>query len=257
MAEMTHNGQACVSATAIAVIAHPAERRRRVSGNPALAGPCCCCCCCCLHSLGGIVGAVMAPQAGRRQRSDDAMSDDWQPGAASRGLSAWEREGITAGAVGAIAPIDEPIRRPKPDQPIALPPGGMSGVKVFWITFASLNLISFLLAALVGGDAFAAWIVISFMAWPAFQLGAGAIAAGIVGASAQPDKRHQLRQIGRIVLGSILGAVIGLLVMVGLYFAFHPQEVDLIAVGWMMVGVVVAGLAMAGLVALSGYAENQ
>lgn len=42
-------------------VAHPPERRR--SSTTLLSAGCCCCCCCCVHTLGGIVGAVLG---GRR-----------------------------------------------------------------------------------------------------------------------------------------------------------------------------------------------
>lgn len=41
----------------IAVIAHPPEHRR--SRNPVIMNCGCSCCCCCLHSVGGVVGAIV------------------------------------------------------------------------------------------------------------------------------------------------------------------------------------------------------
>ena len=63
--------------TEVRVVAHPPERRRQRSGAPAQAGQCCCCCCC-LHTLGGLIGALVAPatvmarpSAPRTQEEDD------------------------------------------------------------------------------------------------------------------------------------------------------------------------------------------
>lgn len=41
----------------VGFVAHPPERRRR--STTLLSAGCCCCCCCCVHTLGGIVGAVV------------------------------------------------------------------------------------------------------------------------------------------------------------------------------------------------------
>jgi|GEM_PF-2885654 len=38
---------------------HPPERRRKTGG--VIVPGCCCCCCCCLHTLGGLIGAAIAP----------------------------------------------------------------------------------------------------------------------------------------------------------------------------------------------------
>src|SRR5262245_37793029 len=45
--------------------AHPPERKRRPQSVVVACG-CCCCCCCCLHTLGGVIGAAVAPAFGRR-----------------------------------------------------------------------------------------------------------------------------------------------------------------------------------------------
>lgn len=48
-------------ASICAVIQHPPERNMSVMGNRLFCGVACCCCCCCLHSVGGLVGALVTP----------------------------------------------------------------------------------------------------------------------------------------------------------------------------------------------------
>src|SRR4051794_15551797 len=45
---------------AIVMVAHAPERRRRGVVPAQAGGCCCCCCCCCLHTVGGLVGALIA-----------------------------------------------------------------------------------------------------------------------------------------------------------------------------------------------------
>lgn len=46
----------------IEIVAHPPERRRGCT--TLLSAGSCCCCCCCLHSLGGVVGAIVGGSRG-------------------------------------------------------------------------------------------------------------------------------------------------------------------------------------------------
>src|SRR5260370_42138891 len=51
---------------------HPPERRRRTGIR--MCHGCCCCCCCCLHTVGGILGAVIAPKLGGRSTAWSHLS---------------------------------------------------------------------------------------------------------------------------------------------------------------------------------------
>src|SRR4051812_29520885 len=44
---------------------HPPERRRR--SEIRMCHGSCCCCCCCLHTIGGIIGASVAPTIGKNK----------------------------------------------------------------------------------------------------------------------------------------------------------------------------------------------
>src|SRR5262249_33950685 len=104
-------GAAC---TPVVVVAHPGERRRGCSTVPAQAGHCCCCCCCCcLHSLGGLIGAAVAPNLGAPgPRSYMRLTYYWDEedyDAGPRTLSGRERESITAEPLSAPPAVEQPL----------------------------------------------------------------------------------------------------------------------------------------------------
>ncbi len=74
---------------------HPPERRRR-SVVTMHQGCCCCCCCCCLHSVGGLIGAAVAPTSllarlgfGRRDRTDTPVSAHPKPRTSAAAIYWW------------------------------------------------------------------------------------------------------------------------------------------------------------------------
>lgn len=168
----------------------------------------------------------------------------------ARGPSANEREHITEKPFSAIVPSESVLRDYLRPKEIDLPSYGPSAVRMFWITFFVVNVLSVFIAGISGTEAIAAVIfILLFM--PGFQLGSAALVAFILGLSFRPDKSYQLRKLAMIVLGAVVGTIAGILAMVGLFFAFNPTEIDIQAAGWSLVGSVVAGVALAGLLALS------
>jgi hypothetical protein len=236
----------------IEVVAHPAERRRGRQTPPAQAGHCCCCCCCCLHTIGSLIGAVVAPNLGGGGRPSEALAltsywdeefdDDWPP----RPLSPRDREGISIDPMpGRPAEVSRASRR----DDIALGTYGPSAVSLFWWTsliFAALGLV---IAVFNGAEGFLIGGVILLMVFPGVQLAAAVVAALVLAISSRPDKGRQLRQVGKIILGMIIGTIAGILTMTGLTVLFTGMEAEVI--GWMVVGTVVMAVAMAGLLALS------
>jgi len=178
--------------------ARPPERRTSRTSTPALAGACTCCCCCCLHTVGGLIGAAVAPawttRGPRTQEQDDY--EDFQPGSGPHAES--PREGAD---------------------------GGPSAVRSFWVTLLVLVLLGFLVGPLMGGGNgqlptnLVLTAVVILMVLPALQLVAAAVAAVFVAVSGGADRGVQLRRLGRIALGVFLGTMAGMLAMVILYFA--------------------------------------
>ncbi|HEY7426413.1 MAG TPA: hypothetical protein VH682_19425 [Gemmataceae bacterium] len=213
----------------VTLIIHPPDKRRGHLSVPAQAGPCCCtCCCCCLHSLGGIIGAAVAPNmgsaakpSGSKANWDLLLAHYWEEieepgplGPAREGITA-TREGITAGAPAAPA-------EPRPvQQPIVLPGRGLSAVSLFWWISLILGfgvVLWFSVSASRGGLLLGAFILVIFL--PAVQLGAALLTAIILAVSAGPHKSYQFQQLGKIGCGVVVGTVVGVLVMVVLGWAF-------------------------------------
>jgi hypothetical protein len=159
---------------------HSPERKRRPEVT--LYGCCCSCCCCCLHTLGGLIGAAMAPALSRQDRLP---------------LYYYYEDDVPV-------PI---LSRPGP-----------SAVSLFWWILLGLIGLGFILSLGTGPSGILVGVVILLLILPGLQLGSVIITALVVGLSSRPDKSYQMAQLGRIALGVIGGAGLGLVVMVGIYF---------------------------------------
>jgi hypothetical protein len=174
----------------VAVIVHPPERRRQRS--PVIAAQaCCCCCCCCLHTIGGLVGALvgslMRVRATPRHREYDEDADI-------------------------------PFRRDE------LPPSfTVPAALVYWGLVSLGTLGTFLAMAFSSGtgkvspnDLFLAALgTILFL--PVVQLGAffvALIAVALCPKSLIPDKTAAVVRVGHIGLWSFVGTIVGLGVMI-------------------------------------------
>jgi hypothetical protein len=190
---------------------HPPERRRRTDIRMCHGS---CCCCCCLHTVGGIVGAVIAPKLGGRSTAwshlsliEDWDEEDFEPGPAPGAKADWEAITEKAPTVparpvvstGAVANIGS---------------AGVSAVSVFWLLTLAASILGTLLGATTGRGGFIIGLVILLLVFPAVQL----ICAIIVGVgfacTSRPDKWFQLKRLGKLTLGLFLGTVAGILAMV-------------------------------------------
>jgi hypothetical protein len=208
-------------APAVRIVAHPPERGPRRPGPPLQAGACCCCCCCCcLHSIGGIIGAAVAPLMGGRTHPGPYLPpphyrDDHE------GLRPWSpppREAVTAEEPLAPAPPRVPLGPAGGPPRVALPGSDPSAVSLFWWVLLALVLLGCLLGSFHGapqGPLIAGVIILLVL--PGLQLGAGVVTLLILAVSPRQDKAYQLWQLGKIFLGVIVGAGAGLLIMLGLF----------------------------------------
>jgi hypothetical protein len=174
---------------AVAVIVHPPERRRRRS--PVIAAQaCCCCCCCCLHTLGGLVGALV--------------------GSLVRVRMSWKPREYDEDA-------DIPFRRDEMPPTFTLP-----AALVYWGLVSLGTLGTFLALAFSSGtgkvsqsDLFGAGVV-TILILPVVQLGAfivALIAVALCPRSLIPDKSAAVVRVGHIGLWSFVGTLVGLGVM--------------------------------------------
>jgi hypothetical protein len=207
----------------ITVTVHPPEHGRRAN-VPAQAGGCCtCCCCCCLHTVGGIVGAVIAPRMGQKPAawSHLALIEEWDDEDYEPSLATSHPEGITEEAPDLLK---KPVDSMRPDlraAGIALSGTRPSAVRIFWWTLLILVVGgSGLFVVARGGDVLSIATIAVVMLFPCVQVAAVIVAAIILGVSDRPDRRYQLRQLGKIFLGAVGGAVAGVLVMFSLVLPF-------------------------------------
>ena len=171
----------------VVVRPHPPERLIRALARGEVAA-CCCCCCCCLHSVGGLAGAVV---------------ETFYP----RGTS----------AVGGKPPLAK-LRDDEIDGPWRAGPARPRVGRIYWISTLVASALTCLwavgFAQGVGTWLAACWLLLAIF-WPAIQLAASILALLIV--QSRPDlsgDRAALKRLGRITLAAILGAAIGMFVMV-------------------------------------------
>ena len=158
---------------------HAPERRRRPAVATLHCG-CSCCCCCCLHSIGGLIGAAVAPAYGPGRRASLGTYYDLD--------------------------VEVPsIKRP-----------ALSAVGVFWWVFVFLNVIGLGLGLLADGGSSASiiiTIVVLLLVMPALQLASALVTMLVIACWSRSDKSYQLVQLGKITLGLVLGTVLGIAAM--------------------------------------------
>jgi hypothetical protein len=102
--------------------------------------------------------------------------------------------------IGAVAAGREPVRD------TSTPPSAVSAASIFWWTVLVLILIATVLGLpfmVVGG------LFVSLMALPLVQLLASLVTLLILVGSTRPDRDLQLKQLGKITLGVVIGTFFG------------------------------------------------
>jgi hypothetical protein len=214
----------------ITIVSHRPERRQVRPRVPALAGPCCCsCCCCCLHTVGGIIGAALAPQLGRKparplpfpppsDAKDDFKSRSLLQAPPDDSQSVTDNRWATTDQASGNLPLpndEEPIQPSSASPQGIAQPARRSAVALFWWSLLCLVIVSIFLSRFSGRVPPAIEVVLfmGVIVFPALQLGAAVVTAGILAVSTRTDKGYQFLQLGKIVAGVILGSLVGLLVM--------------------------------------------
>jgi hypothetical protein len=169
----------------VTVVAHPPERGGN-GGVTLLCGACCCCCCCCcLHSVGSLVGGAVGsvvplPRWGRRRDDADEFS----------------------------------VNRDDFIEDRAILPTGL----LYWIFVSMLVAVPTLAGYVWAGVDQPEHLLFSFLIMvaafmPLLQL-VGSLFT-LIGAFFYRDMRHALLRVGVITGSSLIGTVVGILVMVG------------------------------------------
>jgi hypothetical protein len=177
----------CRGKAEVIVTVHPPERRHR-GGVVVPSCACCSCCCCCLHTIGGLVGAVM----GSVQKIPESVAPPPQE-------------------------LDSPYlqRRDEIEEENLLPPQ-----LVYWFTVLVMICATSGVYFLLDGpttrpvEGLLSGAMVALMILPALQLGASLLAAMIL-LLFSPNVSHSMRRLGRITLWSFVGTLIGCAAMGG------------------------------------------
>ena len=196
---------------------HEPERRRRASTT--LYGGTTCCCCCCLHAVGGLIGAAVAPFIGSGKppslfyyAEEEASLAPTPPPAT--GVKTVE-SAIQAGPTRPIVRIEEDEDRPSVSHPAA---NGVSAVALFWWLLLALSFIVLIWGGSTGGGvSFGGSSIILALVLPAVQLGSAFLVLFVLLFSRRPDRSYQLKQLGKIAMGTFLGTLVGSLLMYVLF----------------------------------------
>jgi hypothetical protein len=171
----------------IVLRSHPPERLVRALARGEVAA-CCCCCCCCLHSVGGLAGAIVGT---------------FYPGESS--------------AAGGKPPVAK-LRDDEIDGPSRAMPSRSGAGRLYWTSTLGVSALVCLWAtglARQGGDWLGVSLFLLALFLPVVQLAGSFVALLIV--PFHPALRADLavlKRLGRITAWTIVGAAIGIIVMV-------------------------------------------
>jgi hypothetical protein len=201
---------------------HLPERRRQGS-TTLYAGCCCCCCCCCLHTVGGLIGAAIAPSIGSGRPPSLFHYDEEEASLAptlppTTGVKTIE-SAIQSGHPRPTVRIGEDEDRPSVNHPAG---NGISAVALFWWLLLGLSIVGLIWGGSQGGsDAIGVTLVILALTLPAVQLGSAILVLLLLLFSPRLDRSYQLKQLGKITLGTIVGTVAGGLFMYVIFQGFR------------------------------------
>lgn len=98
---------------------------------------------------------------------------------------------------------------------------GISAVALFWRLVGLLMFVGVLISLVNGAEGLIIGIVIQLLVFPALQLLSAIITFLVIGLSQRPDKGVQLRQLGKVTLGLIVGTLSGVLAMFAIFFGLN------------------------------------
>jgi hypothetical protein len=152
--------------------------RTAITPVAAAAGGCCSCCCCCFHAVGSLIGAAMA----------------------------------------------RPPQVAPPEAPVATIAGSptepkYSVAREYWMSFLVASVITMMILGvyLDGSDRLAGMGIIYALVLPAVQLAASIAALVLVLTSKRPGRDERLRHLGKITLYSLLGALLGGVLVIAMF----------------------------------------
>jgi MFS family permease len=212
-------------AIAISVVAYRPERWRPHLGIPAQAGGgCSCCCCCCLHTIGGLIGAAVAPALGDRYQSDSLSlltedGDEGQFDAPAPPTSVTNSEAVTSTPPAPLTTQAPPEGSSTESvRASALIVRRHSAVRLFWWTLTVLAVFSFVCCLLTGTTDIVAGLFLILIGLPAIQLAAIVVTAVILTVWRRPDKEDQFELLGKLTFGWFVGTLFGAIGTVAVLF---------------------------------------
>jgi hypothetical protein len=132
-----------------------------------------------------------------------------------------DRAAVTSQDQSISTPPTESLGSYDDDRDVSVGAPGHSAVSLFWwsvLVLTGIGMVGFAITS--GRDSFGLSLILIMLTLPAFQFGAAIVTAIILAVSPRPDKGYQFWQLGKIVLGTVAGTVVGLLLMYAIYRAF-------------------------------------
>jgi hypothetical protein len=206
---------------------HGPERRRRAFVNLQVGlGGCCSCCCCCLHTIGGLIGAIVAPSIGAEE-GPSVHSNSKDEGVHLAHVSRTTGTGIQQAKTGLQAgqQLGRPRDEEDEDNPSPMPSfhTGPSAVALFWWILFAVSILNLILFLRPSRDGLSAAVVVVTLCLPLVQLGSALFVAIILLCSQRSDRGYQFKQLGKITLGVIVGTLAGILAMFGIWIYINPR----------------------------------
>ena len=219
-----------VSHAPIQIEVHTPERRRR-RGVTVCAG--CCCCCCCLHTVGGLIGALVGagfrkkdpvPPPSRFIHPSAEVLDEFHPEAAPAGRTTLRTVGRISRGLSSprpnptTAPSATPLRRFLRSKltPTRAAQKGISVTALYWLVVLGLIPVACVGFALYDGarissdNMLAICLGVTALGLPAIQLAAAFVTAFFTLLWPVEERSERLHKIGAIALSSVIGTVLGI-----------------------------------------------
>lgn len=200
--------------SSIRLTAHPPERHRR--GEPViLASGCCCCCCCCLHSLGGLIGAIIGSVTQLGPPREPADLDFLPPSPVHPADTRITTKPADPDHRITAQPADQDLPSPLSRGDHEEPGPPVSGGVLYWLLLSFLlflGFIWFLAVRSFQSEDFLFCLLIGLIFLPGFQLGASILSA-TAAVLFYANPAEALARIGYITQYSVIGTLIGLGVM--------------------------------------------
>lgn len=163
----------------------PAERKSRPAVALCIGCTSCCCCCCCVHTAGGVIGAAIATKAARSAVNN--IKVDLQQ---ANQYNYNQQNEIIKNTQASVQRL----------------------TWVYWIVLLVCSLVSFLISLLLISEVTITSVVYFALVLPILQIVAFFLTLPFL--AIVPDRSAGFKALLKILLGSVVGMVLGIMVMI-------------------------------------------